>query len=394
MSREYPASPGAGPSIPEAAGRKRVFLHIGAAKTGTTYLQALLWRNRKKLAAAGVLYPGARSGAHFHASLDLRGARFQGHDDPYVPGAWQRVVAAAYKWRGHTVVISHETLAGANEEHVRRAVTDLQPAEVHVIYTARDLARQIPAVWQESMKNRRVVGFPRFLQSLKSPERRGPWGRNFWRGQDATEVLGRWSTAVPADRIHIVTVPPRGAPQTALWERFARLLEVDPERYEIPAGRSNLSLGSVEAELLRRVNRRVPEELAWPSYEAWFKRGLAERHLAERTDSQRITLPPRWYPWVLEQAQRMVEELREAKYDVVGDLEELIPPKPPARGAAGAPAPRPNPDAVLDVAAETIAQLVMERPARAGARGRTLRGAVAAVAWRARRLAWKLRLRG
>lgn len=390
MSLEHPASAESDRAAP--GGRKRVFLHVGAPKTGTTYLQTLLWTNRKALARAGVLYPGQGSAAHFHASLDLRGAQFKGHDDPRVPGAWARVASAARKWRGHTVLISHETLAGAREEHVRRAVESLQPAEVHVIYTARDLARQIPAVWQESVKNRRSAGFPRFLRSLKSARARGT-GKVFWGGQDVVEVLRRWNVAVPADRIHLVTVPPRGGPQSSLWERFAWLLGVNPEEYETDMGRSNVSLGSVEAELLRRINRMVPEDLEWPRYAEWFKHGLAERHLAERTDSQRITLPPRWYPWVLEQSQRMVDELREAKYDVVGDLEELIPPKPAERGAAGAPAPRPDPDAVLDVAAETIARLVMERPARAGARGRTWRGMAGAVAWRARRLAWKLRLR-
>jgi hypothetical protein len=33
----------------------RVFLHIGAPKTGTTYLQDVLWSNKAELSRRGVL---------------------------------------------------------------------------------------------------------------------------------------------------------------------------------------------------------------------------------------------------------------------------------------------------------------------------------------------------
>ena len=42
---------------------KRVFLHIGTPKTGTTHLQTVLWANRAKLAELGVLLP-LRAAAH------------------------------------------------------------------------------------------------------------------------------------------------------------------------------------------------------------------------------------------------------------------------------------------------------------------------------------------
>ena len=36
----------------------RVFLHIGEPKTGTTFLQQVMWSNRAELAAQGVVLPG------------------------------------------------------------------------------------------------------------------------------------------------------------------------------------------------------------------------------------------------------------------------------------------------------------------------------------------------
>ena len=92
---------------------RRVFFHVGAPKTGTTYLQDLLFRHRHALEAAGVLYPARRRGDHFRAMLDLRDIPWGGgYRDPAVPGSWDRLAARVRSWPG-TVVISQEILAGA-----------------------------------------------------------------------------------------------------------------------------------------------------------------------------------------------------------------------------------------------------------------------------------------
>jgi len=51
----------------------RVFLHVGEPKTGTTFLQQVMWRNRSELAAQGVVLPGHHPQDHYRASQDLRG---------------------------------------------------------------------------------------------------------------------------------------------------------------------------------------------------------------------------------------------------------------------------------------------------------------------------------
>lgn len=373
--------------------RMTVFLHVGAPKTGTTYLQQVLWRNRSALKRDGLLYPAQRSADNFHAALDLRGVNFNGYENPEVPGAWERVRARVRDWHGPTAVISHELLAWTSEEQARQAVESLQPADVHVVYTARDLVRQVPAVWQETVKNRRLVGFPRYLQSLRAPEEPGPWGKGFWAAQDAVDVLRRWSAAVSPERIHVVTVPPSGGPPGRLWERFAGLLGLDPARYDTDVPRSNISLGRAEAEVLRRVNRMLGDDIDWPMYESLFKRELAETILARRSGAQKVMLPPEWHPWAMEQSERIVKGLREGGYDVVGDLEELLPEQPEAQSRPGADAnagSRPTsdagPQAQLDVAAELIAELMKERTAQPTTTGGVWRRIALAVYRRAERL--------
>src|SRR5215831_17635169 len=49
-----PGAADSGPGQPGSQARPKVFLHIGEPKTGTTFLQQVMWRNRAELAARGV----------------------------------------------------------------------------------------------------------------------------------------------------------------------------------------------------------------------------------------------------------------------------------------------------------------------------------------------------
>ncbi len=112
---------------------RKVYLHIGAPKTGTTYLQDRLAVNRKSLADHGVHYPlpGLRLASHFHAALDLLGLPW-GFED--TTGHWEKMVRTVNRLDG-TVIISHEVLASATREQVRRARESFKDAEVHVVYS-------------------------------------------------------------------------------------------------------------------------------------------------------------------------------------------------------------------------------------------------------------------
>jgi hypothetical protein len=361
----------------------RVFLHVGAPKTGTTYLQDVLWSNRAALARQGALYWGNDPGAHFYAAQDLRGRYFRGHRHPQVPGAWERLAGAVRDWSGPTALISHEILAGCDPEEAQRAVASLRPHEVHVVYTARDLARQIPAMWQESVKNGRVVPYPRYLQTLRAEDPELV-GRIFWRTQDAVAVLDRWAQAVPTERIHVLTVPPRGTEPDLLWRRLCGLTGLDAHGLDaVVADASgtrgnNVSLGLAEAELLRRINRRLQGDLTWPEHEALLKNFLTRSVLTDRAGTTRPGLPASERAWVLERSRAQVEGLRRRAYDVVGSLDELVPA---FEGVPDASA-QPSADDVLDAAVDALAVLLTEhvgaRRSPTTARLRGLAGAVRA----------------
>ena len=87
---------------------RRVFLHIGAPKTGTTYLQGVLDANRDVLARQGVLYATGRSSRdRVWATEVLRGLDLSRHPRRRAAGAWDRIVKQVKGWEG-TAVVSHE----------------------------------------------------------------------------------------------------------------------------------------------------------------------------------------------------------------------------------------------------------------------------------------------
>lgn len=304
-------------------GRPTVYLHIGAPKTGTTYLQQVVFQNRAALRRNGLLYPGRSPRAHFLASQDLRNWRFQGYEDPEMAGAWNRLVAEARKFPGRTL-ISHESLGSAAKAHVDRAMEDLGFAEVHLVFTARDMARQLPAAWQERIRNRGTTTYAEFLAEIRREPLSGP-GRRFWEMHGIVRILARWSRGIPPERVHIVTVPPSGSDPTLLWQRFAGVLGVDPAEYatKVKSG-ANSSLGAAEIAVLRQLNETIADvDIPWPLYADMFKRGLAPR-LGSRK-GERVELPQDVYDWSVEWSHKTVDALREAGYDVAGDLKDLVP---------------------------------------------------------------------
>ncbi|MPZ61370.1 MAG: hypothetical protein GEU93_08740 [Propionibacteriales bacterium] len=294
-----------------------VYVHIGLAKTGTTYLQQLMWENRESLAKAGLLYPGRRRTEHFLAAVDLRADPSPRAPGSLQPGTWDALVEEAHS-APDRAVISHEWLARATTAQAQRAVSSLEPAEVHLIVTMRDLARLLPALWQELVKNGRVLTYADFLGKLS----RGL--DHFPAGQNVMGVLSRWD-AVPPERVHVVTVPRPGTDRDLLWERFALVMGVDPAVATIPTERTNDSLSVVESELLRRLNPALKKRFAGPAYYRVVKDRFVAEVLAGTSPHPRLKVPVEHRDWMTERAQEMIDGLASGGFDIVGDLADLKP---------------------------------------------------------------------
>jgi hypothetical protein len=340
----------------QPSGQRRVLVHVGAPKTGTSFVQDVLWLNRESLAEQGILYPAERFDEHFLAALDLMELHWGGLEKQAV-GAWERLAARVRDWQG-TAIVSHEILATASKQQVRRALDSFGDAEVHVVLSARDLVRQIPAEWQENVKHRRTLGYRDFLDKITDQARSGQLASWFWGVQEVPDILERWGSTLPRERVHLITVPKPGAPRDLLWQRFASVLGLDAAALAPETTRANPSLGVPETELIRRVNKQVNNGvLEGEDYRQFVRELLAHRTLSERVGSARLGLPPDVRAWASELSEAWIEQLAGRGYDVVGSLDELRPdPEAPAFSDPDRPAEAD----VADAAVQSIVALLDE----------------------------------
>ncbi|MGA9748996.1 MAG: hypothetical protein WBQ50_16180 [Nocardioides sp.] len=340
---------------------RRVYLHVGAPKTGTTYLQDRLAANRSELARHDVHYPLGLLASHFRPALDLLDLSWGGQRDD-ARGEWDRLVDRVRRHDG-TVIVSHEILAGARPAQVRHAMQAFEGADIHLVYSARDLARQIPAEWQEGVKHRRRRSFARFLTQVQSARRTKPsmW---FWKAQGLPDVLTRWGEGLSPDRIHVVTVPQSGAPRDLLWERYCTAFDIDPAWAPEESTRENVSIGTAETALLRKLNRRLRKAgLPGDDYRRIVRQLMVHDTLATRPDMTRATLPPVAFPWAEEVAEEWIEWIEGAGVHVVGDVADLRPVRPAEDDVWRNP-DKPRRGDMVDAALDALVAVTLEAAGR------------------------------
>lgn len=328
---------------------RRVVLHVGAPKTGTSYLETIMWGQLDKLEADGIWLPGKRRRAHDALMGEVRGGVWR---QPDAFWTWAKVGEAA-RTRSDTVLVSKEMLSGASAEQTRIALDPLEGQEVHVVVTARQLAGALPSAWQQLVKARGRTPFGEWLDALRDDP-----GHAFWLHHDPVSILRRWAPGLPADRVHVITMP-TGSDPTELWKRFASILGVDSSAYATPERTPNESLGAVEIETLRRVNAGLGAALPMRApYISHVRDGFTRPVLLERAGERRkFGVPAAYFDWLDERAAQTIRELEELDCTIVGDLAELRPKLDPTL-----PSPDDVTDAeVADLATQSIAGLLVQR---------------------------------
>lgn len=329
----------------------QVFLHIGAMKTGTSYLQKVMAANVEPLAAAGLQVARGR-GAAVHDLLDYAAAGDEHREA--VRGSWPRFVEAARSFGGRATVLSHEYLSLQGPALAAEVVGSLSGMEVHVVLTVRDAAATLPAQWQTAARNRGTQTWSEYVAAAREPRAR-PRSHTFLHAQAVARMLRVWGLQVGVGRVHVVTVPPPGAPRRLLWDRFAAAVGVDPSaavRLDVPA---NPSAGYASAHLLCLLHREA-SSAGLPKREVqrlavFMATEAAARRDEEPTvpmDGPATELAARWN-------RRVVQAVRGSGVHVVGDLDDL--PRRPDLSAVR-PLLRPSDAELLSAARGMRASLV------------------------------------
>lgn len=330
---------------------RRIFLHVGLPKTGTTFLQTMMWHNRDRLREQGFLYPGLRRMDHYRAWQEINDAPEESRN--FRVGVWDALRQEIDEWPGDAL-ISHEFFSLATRKQTRQVLADLAPTPVHVVVTARSYVLQFPAVWQEALKMGSDQSFDGFMNDVLSEDpdvvpRRGAWS---WKSQDIPIVLRNWSRSVPNDQVTVVTVPPPGAPRHLLWDRWCAALGIDGSDFDGNLPFANESIGATQAALLRRLLPHLKPPLTEGNVRHKWVRGYLAHQVLVPQRGERFGPRPEQVDGLLKPSRKAVRNIARRGYRVVGDLDDLVLRESP--GTA-------NPDDVSESAITAAAVAALEQ---------------------------------
>ena len=346
-------------------GRPIVNLHIGAMKTGTTYLQQLAYANQEQLAAAGLVVPGETWGRQVRGVQDVMqlGQRDR-HIRRMSAGVWQRLLDEAFARPDNVSLISVEFLSFAGRRKVRRVMETLSGADVRVILTVRDTTTALPSQWQTLVHNNGRGTWEEFLAAMPAPTARPlpfigrlrPLVGEFHQTLNVPRMLATWAPFVAPGNLHVVTVPRAPQRPDELWCRFADVVGVDPAAATQPPKDTNPSLGHASSELVRRLNIRLGR-LPQSEYNWTVKEPVALEVLARRAALEgKAQLPRSAYDRALEWNALTREVITRTGAVVTGDLDDLpTVPDPAVRDALPDVPQKPRRRLMLDAAEEAAA---------------------------------------
>lgn len=335
---------------------RRVVLHVGAMKSGTSFLQSLLFANQTTLAERGVLVPGRAWSDQVRAVQDVLGLGSTRTGD--ISGCWDRLLDRTREFDG-TSVVSMEFLGPAAPTAIEGIVSAWE--DVTVVLSARDLNRQLVSMWQETVQNGRTWTLADYVAGARDgrprPERRDEdvttAGRTFWRQQNVVRLCRNWSVA--GARVVLLTVPPPGAPRDLLRDRFLSVVGTTAEGL-VGAPSGNESIGAASTLVLRRLNELLDETgLAFPAGQHLRKEVLGKKLMAARKATEPVTGLP-LAPWVENHAATMVTKLQGLRLELVGAWSDLVPADVPGADPASV-----GGSVVAEAATAALAALLAEQ---------------------------------
>jgi len=302
-----------------------VHAHIGSSSDGATHIQQALWSNKERLDGDHILLPGQRRRQQGDAARALN--RWSGGDP--VPDAWLAIADEIMSSSHRVSMLSQEILCCLNSQQIDAFKSPLGDRQVKAVLTTHDVARLIPAQWQSALRQGKtwtLTEYSHAVAGLADPGARHPAHQHFWKRHDYGGIVRRWTQAVGADNVAVVTAPPSDPNPDEVWRRFCSATELDPDRYPTKRVRST-SLGAASAEVLRRLNAtEVIEALPHQDYASEVDGRLA-RHIldARRTEEPDVTLPTEQRDWACEKAEETIAEIEALGVTVIGSLDDLRP---------------------------------------------------------------------
>ena len=305
---------------------KSVILHIGVPKTGTTALQAALANSRKDLAKQNVVYPSQWRNAHHRAAWAIteRTWGWKGRGGTTTPiKHWNRLVKETKT--NKKIILSSEFFCEANQKQSQKMVADLGRSRLEVVITLRPFGKLLPSAWQQYLKYGVKLTYDEWLAAILNGPREAAPTPTFWMRHDHPALIKRWLELIGKDNLTLVVVDDTN--HDFIYQAFEEILQLQAGTLQKRKEKvSNRSMTLAEAEFLRQINLRQPDNSTWDRYESFVRRSMMHEILNSpiaETAPEKLTTPK----WAADKANQIAKdylaELSKLDLKVIGDLQQL-----------------------------------------------------------------------
>ena len=309
---------------------RKLVIHAGFHKTGTTALQHSLSASESALRSQGWSYPvlsHGKSQSDSALALAKRGWGWKGGGSKPIPmKTWDRLVARINRDSSNSV-ISSEFFSEIQLADIERIKTAFPKHEVHIVFTIRALDALFPSNFQQALKGGSDLSYEDWLERILDDYQKGKRS-SFWRRNQHALVIGQWARVFGSEKVTLITSDVQN--QSALYERFETLLGLKPDSL-VRESSTGLNRGLLldEISLILEVNRNYPKSGRWNEYQTFIKHGvidnLTSSPAGQVEDTNRLRTPEKFAKQINEIAKFELALLRDLDVDVLGSFAELEP---------------------------------------------------------------------
>lgn len=311
---------------------RRLIVHAGFHKTGTTALQSSLFAVRDQLSKVGFEYPVIGGKAHHKAIYSLM-ERGWGWEDrggnPHNPKKWPELLKKVRKARD-TAIISSEFLCELDDEQVAKFKSDLAMEKTTIYFTLRPLLKIVPSAYQQHLKIGIRSDYEKWLHSILDQPGISTITPSFWVRHQHAKVLSRWIQLYGKENVKLVIVDE--SDPNFMYETFNREWGISSLLVPQQDKDSNRSLTLDEVALLRRVNRIYPKKRSWHDYETFIRQG-AFKYLTNKVQpgpEEARLLTPEWaVKKIQEISSSSVAEIKNLGIEILGEINSFESAKIP-----------------------------------------------------------------
>ena len=306
---------------------KKLIVHAGFHKTGTTALQSALFANINELVKFGIEYPQVGGKAHHKAIYSLMGKTWGWEDRGGVTATdkkWKNLIRQVGKIN-KTALISSEFLCELNEEQITKFRNELNVADTHIYFTIRPLLKIIPSAYQQHLKIGIKSDYEKWLHSILDEPGVSTITPSFWVRHTHAKVISKWIAEFGADRVTLIVVDE--AQPDVMYDTFSELLGLPAKFLKKQENQdSNRSLSLNEITMLNRINRQYPKRRSWHDYETFIRNG-AIKYLTNKVEPAQDDLRLLTPQWAVDKAKEIsansVVDIKKLGIHIIGDLDSF-----------------------------------------------------------------------